>query len=638
MRSNVLVVVAILVLALSVRLLGLGSFMTVDEENWMIRSSEFWHKLMQGDPGGTFITTHPGATLMWLAGAGEIIQEKRTGINVDTSTLSTFRKAATLPVALATSTLIAMATWLLVQYLPLRLAAIAGFFLALEPYLTGLSQVAHLDALLSLFMLNALLALFWYQKKYRYSALTLAGIFWGLAMATKLLPALYVGLFMMGMLTWQHMWSLKRTWRSYIAAAGFVCGMAVITLYGVWPALWVKADLNESFQHDVQTIITDEHILLEEDGELISPVTFYVKTVLSRTTPFILIIATVTGILSLIQSINRRSTSYSWWLMWYALGFLIMITLTAKKADRYGMPALVVLPLLATFGLSLAIQIFEKRWVLITGLVSILFVVHALVLSPYAIAYNSPFYNGQSYSQQGWGEGLDAAARWLNTHPLADRLTVASWYPGVTATYFKGKTMSLSSRQDDRVGFVVLYRNMFGRGGDSLATDVLEEFHDKTPEHIVYIQGRPYAWIYNTLGLRYFLKNAGEITDSVEVGQTVKPLHDTWSSIQIGMATFSGRLNTHDVILHIKESAEATDDLRTVTINAREIKDGAWQAFAFEPIPNAAGKAFFVVITSPSSVAGNAITVHYVDRDVLEGEMYLRGINRPGWDIAYKIP
>jgi len=56
--------------ALFARLWGIGSFMTVDEENWMIRSAEFWQKLASGDPGGTFLTTHPGATAMWLIGAG----------------------------------------------------------------------------------------------------------------------------------------------------------------------------------------------------------------------------------------------------------------------------------------------------------------------------------------------------------------------------------------------------------------------------------------------------------------------------------------------------------------------------------------------------------------------------------------
>jgi len=73
MSKKVLIPVAIFVLALLLRLPGIGGFMTVDEGNWMVRSAHFYDELLAGNPGGTFLTTHPGSTAMWIIGAGETI-------------------------------------------------------------------------------------------------------------------------------------------------------------------------------------------------------------------------------------------------------------------------------------------------------------------------------------------------------------------------------------------------------------------------------------------------------------------------------------------------------------------------------------------------------------------------------------
>ena len=345
------------------------------------------------------------------------------------------------------------------------------------------------------------------------------------------------------------------------------------------------------------------------------------------------------------------------WLIFYAVGYLALITLAAKKADRYALPALIVLPVLAGVGLVVAwpvvtekIKFLEsrgKRYVLIS------FVLLALLLQPfswipYAIAYNSSLFNVRPLPQQGWGEGLDAAAKWLNDSPLVDRLTIASWYPGVMRTYFDGKTMSLSSRNDDRVGYVVTYRNMINRAPDDVASNVLDEFRYKKPVYVVEIGGEEYVYVYETLGLHYFPNNIGELVGGQEVGQIVVA-PENWDSIEFGMSNFSGRKNTQDVILHVRRGVNDAEDVRTVSINAGDIVDGEWQRFTFEKIEGEAGKEFYVVLTSPESTDGDAVTVRFVDRDVLDGEMVWRNrliraderndlFLRPGYDLAYRLP
>ncbi len=271
-------------------------------------------------------------------------------------------------------------------------------------------------------------------------------------------------------------------------------------------------------------------------------------------------------------------------------------------------------------------------------------------LLPYRGLYANTWIDSRPLNQQGWGEALDAAAAYLNTNPLNDkqRLTIASWYPAITGTYFSGKTFSLSSLHDTRVGYVVLYRNMLGREGDDIGSNVWDEFRDKKPEKIISVGGVPYVWIFNTVGMRYFDRVVGEITDGVEIGQTVPVTVNNWQLLDIGLATYQGRQNSGNIILHIKDLPEATADIRTVSVPVSQVLDSEWHTFMFDPIADSAGKTYYVSLTSEGATPGTAITVKYVDKDILGGEIYIRRqalesgqtieqFKKSG-DMAYRIP
>ena len=276
------------------------------------------------------------------------------------------------------------------------------------------------------------------------------------------------------------------------------------------------------------------------------------------------------------------------------------------------------------------------RWA--GSLVAILLIGQVLLWSPYTIAYNNPLFDVRPGSQQGWGEGFDAAADWLNQHPLAEDMFVASWYQSVMRTFFVGNALSLSSRNDDRVAFVVTYRNMRGRAPDDIASNVLDEFSDREPAHVIAIQGKPYVWIYNVMGLHYFPEHVGELSGNLTVGQIVPVEAEAWSAIEIGMATFSSRNNTQDVVLHVGESIGATEDLRVVRVSAREIEDSSYHRFEFEPIKDSAGKTFYVWLESPTSQAGDAVTVLFANHDLVPGEMVKNSQVLEGRDLAYRLP
>lgn len=672
-NKALLVVVFVVLLAMTVRISGLGEFMTVDEAKWMVRSGEYWHKLFRnGDVGGTFVTTHPGATLMWISGAGIAWQETRLGFDIDTSNLRYFREAAVWPVMIMVSLLIGLNTFLAAKIFGWRAGAWGGLLLATEPYLVGMGQVAHLDMLLALFMLAAALAWLLWQTSFWWGWLVLGGAAGGLAMATKLLPAIYLPLFLAlaGGLdaAWRH-----KNWKIITRGWFFTMGCAALAFYIAWPALWVKTGLRDYYERDTVNIVTKEHVVWDETQDQAVGKWFYLRMVAARLTPFTLIIAGGLAVAAarnvyagnfrnrldkrLPASVKKwglQMSSYDAWALFiFAGGYGAMISLAAKKADRYALPMLAALVMAAGVGFALAAASAREIRPKYRGLISLaegtavlLLVGQVLMWAPHAIAYNN-WLDVRSLSQQGWGEGLEQAAEWLNRHPLAEELTIASWYPSVMETYFSGKTMSLSSRHDGRVGFLVTYRNMGGREGDDIATNVLEEVAGKEPVKVVYIQGNPYVWIYEQIGLYYFTQHVGEITGGMEVGQTVVPASNNWSEIEIGMATFSSRNNTKDIIFHVRERIDSDQDIRTVVVNAGDILDSEWQRFKFEPIPDSQGQEYYIAVTSPDSVIGDAVTIKYTTKDILSGDFVWRrdelvpGVKNSNFvragDLAYRL-
>ena len=639
------IAITIALLALLLRLPGLGDFMTVDETNWMLRSATFYDKLLAGDPGGTFLTTHPGSTVMWLIGGGETIQEQRLGFEVHSSNLLHFRKAAVFPIVLVIAMLIGLTVWLLAPLFGLGMATVAGVLLAADTYFVGHSQVAHLDALQAMLMLTSFLAFLEgaQHKQFKVHSLLLAGILAGLAMGVKLILAAWLlPMFVLALVVkawprpWQH-------WRLFIRRLGFVIGVAVLVFWLLWPALWVKDDVARSLTRDYTSVVTDEHISFAAASPAITPQSFYVRTWLGRLSPQVQLLSLGAVVLLIAARKQRRTLAL---LVVYALGFLMVITLAAKKADRYAWPALIVFQLLAAWGAVHAwrlIKRWQPHWSTGLAVIAGLLVVTLPFLHAYPISYNNPLFpNVRSLSQQGWGEGLDAAARWLNEHPLGDNLYVASWYPSVMRTYFSGKTFSLSSREDYRVGYIVTYRNMGGREPDAQASNVLDEVKGKEPVHTITIKGVPYINIYETLSVGNFTKHVGEVVAGVEVGQTFTVDRDSFDTIEIGFATFSSRNNTQDVVLRVYDSPAKETLLRSATVNARDIVDNEWQPFTFEPLTDQAEQELYLAVTSPTSRAGDAVTVRYIDEDIKSGEMHLQ---RPGGslgvkpgDIAYQLP
>jgi hypothetical protein len=103
----------------------------------------------------------------------------------------------------------------------------------------------------------------------------------------------------------------------------------------------------------------------------------------------------------------------------------------------------------------------------------------------------------------GWGEGLDQAARFLNSQPGADHQQIATGVWSTTFSYlYKGPVLrSRFEAGSDRVhdwlssDYYVMYINEKQR--DKVTSDLMNYFATMKPVKVIRINGLDYVYIYD---------------------------------------------------------------------------------------------------------------------------------------------
>ncbi|TSC63093.1 MAG: hypothetical protein G01um1014106_571, partial [Parcubacteria group bacterium Gr01-1014_106] len=499
--------------------------------------------------------------------------------------------------------------------------------------------------LLAILMLLSVLAALWYTRIGTRRVLILSGFLGGLALLTKLPAVLLVPLCSAVLLLFP---TTRVQWRR---DTGVWIVTAVVTFLLLWPSMWINFLPNARYAaRDVETVTTTSHYGESTDVAARNNL-FYVRTLLTRTTPVVLLLA-VAGIVALLRMPHRRREAIV--LLLFFGGFFVLVNLVEKRADRYLLPGLLPLTVFAGFSLAELTHRGRVGKILAGSAVGFLAAM-TFFLHPYAVSYASPFSPREERTQAGWGEGLEQAAALLNAHPLASELHVATWYPIIFREFFHGTTMSLSSRDDARVDYVVTYRNMGGRPSDSGPTAVLEEFAGKDPVAIIRIMGREMAWIYARDSVDRFPTHIGEIVrpgapargtgnapTAIEAGQTFVAEHNDLHGVRVAFATFSSRGNSGDLVAQLRE--EGSDAvLRAARIDVSQLKDNEWYEVTFDPIADSVAKTYRITFTSPAGLPGNAVTIRYQPKDILPGHAIIRRSGASGsetiteGDLAHSV-
>jgi hypothetical protein len=496
-------------IAILTRVVGLDQTVTADEGFWMQRTLRFGAALERGDLESTFRSGHPGVTVMWtgLVGMGSdraqaLIPTRYLQFYVlehAPSYRETFA-AARLAIALLTAGLITAAIGLAWRLLGAGPALVGGWLLLFDPFTTGVTRLLHVDALLAPLMVVAVLAVLvaWrdgWQRRY----VALSAVATGLALLTKP-PAVVVGL-MVAALAADTMWRSPPRRRSVVAALILWGGLVGLTYAICWPALWINpigvltavasfALAQGASPHPGGVFFLGQS-LSQDPGPLFYPLAFVLRLGLLPTIGLTCLL--------LLRRSDRRLVMVPA-LVGYVILFVAVMSVGAKKLDRYLLPALMVGTLLAGVGLcALAQWTGRAAPAVIAGCLGVqlwLFVAS----QPYPIAAYNPLLGGTAVAQRlimvGWGEGLDQVTAYLNARRGADRLVVASNYPNAVRPRFLGATHALTRLpQVARIDYIVLYISTVQRGRASNWTQ--QVVAAGPPVFAAQVHGASYAWVFH---------------------------------------------------------------------------------------------------------------------------------------------
>jgi hypothetical protein len=530
------------------RVLALDRFATPDEAAWVGRSAAFYHALARRDFAGTFQHGHPGVTLTWAGTLAYRIRYPAMAWEADEGVLKNWQnvqpflaehgvqaieilKTSRFIMVLGITAALGLAflyAWRLVGYWP----ALTGFgLLALDPFAIGLQRLLHLDGLVSALMLLSLLAYVHYMERgRRWIDLFVAGLAAGLSWLTRS-PALFLGLFF-GLLALVDIYNhsrrggrleIKEIWRATWPLLAWA-GIGAMVFVALWPAMWVDpvgsvgGIFSQAFDYAAEghssQIFFNGRVVEGDPGWGFYPLTF-----LWRSTPAVLIglgLAAVAFGLRWRLFEDRRVRRTAIVLALFAVSFGVMMSLGAKKFDRYLLPSYGPLDLLAGIGwIAGLLWLWErgKTWaawgtgeVFVAGMLASQMVL-SLGTSPYYLSYYNPWMGGSRKAPEvmmiGWGEGLDQAARYLNTRPDAGDLRVMAHYSqGSFSYFFKGTVLDLignwsgpNSPELEGVDYLVLYIHQWQRQAPDPA--MLAYFATQEPEYVVRIDGLDYAQVYN---------------------------------------------------------------------------------------------------------------------------------------------
>jgi len=447
--------------ALILRLAPLGRYVTPDEPAWVHRAVQFADGLAARDWAAIPSTGHPGVTTMWLGTAGVAVQRWLAPAESDAHLdwlrqlawldpdndaafhhLASFLPWGRAAVAVVTSLGLLLLYWLVARLCSPAVALTAVGLLACDPFLVGHSGLLHTDGLLTTFAALALTSgLNGLRERNRPAWWALAGLFTGLALLTKS-PALILLPFIFLLIALANLRPLST--HSLLTAAAHAALFALpaaVTCLALYPAFWGDpiGTVGDLFAFSGRHIEMAQRSIFFAGQMTYAPGwAFYPVALLFRISP-IGLVGTVIGLVAW-----RRQSSHHrlviGLLLSFVLAFGLLMSLGAKKHDRYLLPVIPPLTLIAA--LSLPRLDHWRAYIPIALQFALVLPFAAYPLTGFNLLAGGPWIAARVISTD-WGEGMGAAARQLNRRPDADRLTVAASSVPTFASLFQGRTLPL---------------------------------------------------------------------------------------------------------------------------------------------------------------------------------------------------
>lgn len=361
-----------------------------DAVNWHYRSEQFIVGLKNGIWEKTYQHYHPGVTLMWIMGptieiARQLSPELRVYDHTNFLYLHALAKHSVVFVQLFL-TLGFLYVWS--RFLDFHKAFLIVLLFSLEPFFIGNSRMLHMDVLLTLFLGIGLglayLALTSDTK--RVLRISLSGVFLGLSFLTK---SIAIGgiLFVLGMWFLVNFKKLRTNWWQGL----LLLGAFVFTVFVFFPAMWTSPweTFYRIFDEAERVGIRKGHSQIFFGQDTRDPgIFFYPVVAFLKTSPLLLI-----GVLAFLVSLfkNRlrlKNLTFFGFLTVFFSGYMLVMTISGKKIDRYLIPVFPYLAYMAILGFERVLKIHRKFFAAFGGtvfLVGLNFLYH-----PYQFTYFTP--------------------------------------------------------------------------------------------------------------------------------------------------------------------------------------------------------------------------------------------------------
>lgn len=538
---EILFVLGLLLAIILPRGLDLSRYVTIDEGLWLYRSANYYYAVWQHEYQYTHQTEHPGVTTM-MAGAvgyhfefpmykalakGYMDGGKRLVKFLDTTDKTPIDLlVAGRKVMILVASILLLASYWFVRKLIGFVPAILGFFLiALSPFHIGLTNILHLDGMLTGWMLlssSALILYLFKEKKLLYLIISaVAGACCLLTKTPGIFMFPYVGLILLIRYIDETPYEWKRIITRIVVPLVLWIFIATIAFVLIWPAMWVEpVDTIQDIVGKMSTYVEgSERIMFDtETGTAkVLGMDWYFITLLWRNTPVVVFgfILAIMGYVFKWGTMGRKTPRrFAICFFSFIVFFIITMGLGDLEADRYILPVYPPLILIAALGWVAAIekiftwlkhktslQFFNYSSVAILITLVILQIGETVRTHPYYNTYYNPLMGGPEKAAKnilfGWGEGLNEVAEYLDAKPNADQLDVMlnGYAYGPLSFYLSGTAFSsfaASPEMIDVVDYIIVSIRQIQIGNKTALI-----LQDTKPEHVVNINGLDYAWIYN---------------------------------------------------------------------------------------------------------------------------------------------
>ncbi|HFQ93402.1 MAG TPA: hypothetical protein ENK32_05300, partial [Anaerolineae bacterium] len=317
--------------------------------------------------------------------------------------------------------------------------------------------------------------------------------------------------------------SWRMRWRDVLVKGAVWLLSYVVTLWLFFPALWVSpaqvaARLNEIAERHIGSALRPTYFM---GDTTFAPGPFYYPVTLAfRLSPLVflglilaigLIIRFVAGRINSRQQWQNRPSSVSsqsaqadlanvaavsnrpiWLFVLWIVLFLAGISLAAKKFDRYALPVVPPLMLLAALAWFSWPRFRARRW--LVGLIG-LQAAFWLFYAAYPLTAVNPLLGGPFTARYvfnvDWGESISASGRWLADSLGAETKTAVAGIAPSLAPFFPGQTLFPDPEAWPQADFVIVTANDGRTNPDDAKPSLQAELR-----HTVRYTGQDRAWIY----------------------------------------------------------------------------------------------------------------------------------------------